>query len=122
MGNEITVGMKFGTFDSFVTKTSKRAARAKIPSAPCYTKQFYNKKGKLFAEAWYYDDVIMKNGKRTEIAGITAYDENFQYTARNEGAKVYYPNKFTRIDTDTQYAIDKNSNGVVDKGEIFSKK
>ena len=122
MSDKIHVGMKFGTFDSFVNNAAKRAVKSINPSCPAYKKSFYDNKGTLFAEAWRSDNVSVQDGKRIETATITAYDENFHYSAINAGSSVGYPDAFTRIDTATQYAIDVNCNGVVDDGEIFNKK
>ena len=122
MGNPpINPGMKIETYDSFVEKTAKRAAKAKNPACPDYTKQFYNGAGGLFAEAWRSESVKTENGKTIYSDRITAYDENYHYTAENKGPEVYYPDRFTRIESDTQYAVDKNRNGVVDEDEIFDK-
>ena len=122
MGNEIQVGMKFGTFNGFIEENKKQAGKMSTPiSFEHY--QFFNKQGKCYAEAMRQDYVRMEDGVRKYDMRITAYNEKYQYTAINKGmnSSIYYPEAFTRIDTDTQYAIDKNNNGIVDKGEIFQK-
>ena len=71
-------------------------------------------------------DVQRNNKKHVRVSAFTYQGETDETRLWFEGATNNYQQgkdvKFTRIIGEKTYAVDKNGNGIVDKGEIFPRK
>ena len=135
---EIKVGMKFGTFGQAIQQVKKVAQETKQSTRKGVGTQSYyistengytTKKPNLYSHPVFamYDTNMWSIPAHSETQFVAEYGDGFHRTGEcktpNKNDLSYFNDKqFSRIESDKYYAIDKNKNGVVDKGEIFDNK
>lgn len=135
---EIKVGMRFGTFGEAVNqvkkvaKDTKQAVRKINASQGFYisTESGYGtKKPSLYSRPVFamYDTNMWSIPAHSETEFTASYGDGFGRrgeckTPKQNDLSYFNDKKFSRIESENCYAIDKNRNGIVDKGEIFDSK
>ena len=134
-GAKITVGMVFGTYDSKVEEGRRKSyynltanCGLNCFNLPDDKYTFYKPhsaktKENEIGSAWstLMSVYLIGGGRKTvEYKEVTLFGFTYSGDEQNwQPQKKDY--KFTRIETDTQYAVDFNRNGIVDAGEIRDK-
>ena len=130
MEPKITVGMEFGTYSKTLAKLRERFEEIK-ENYPKLDKLTLSKESyKYYKPIDYPNEVSESASKKVSIYlkddntyekryVINANFDGFSYS--NRGNTKNDDDKFTFINTDTQMALDRNGNGIVDEGEIYDK-
>ena len=134
---DIKVGMQFGTFGDAINqvkkiaKESNQSVKKGVGSQSLYisTESGYGtKKPTLNSHPVFamYDTNMWSIPAHSETEFVAEYDGFHRTgeckTPKQNNLNYFNDKKFTRIETEKYYAIDKNGNGIVDKGEIFDSK
>ena len=120
MGNEISIGMEFGKYNTMTSNMRKQYdTKENIGNKNLESEYiFYEPETKRIAGNAYREKINHTENGISEFADAVVFTDCFQYgtSAKSEEGL----DKFDYIQAKTQYAIDLNSNGKVDENEIFS--
>lgn len=120
MGNEIQIGMKFGSYSNKIkdlssqyVKHNRDVANDKFMESACV---FTEPEGRVRANA-YREKIFQNEYGQAMYSDAVIFADGLRYgtSAKTEEGL----DKFDYIAGKKQYAIDLNANGIVDNGEIF---
>ena len=136
---KITVGMKFGNYNDMKAKLGEQYIEVPVKTTK-QNKLILSEESYAYKKEWFRENSGQVSLSDAEYGNASksvflqenengSYDKRYKYTLSTDGftysrasAKEESDDKFTKIMTETQFALDKNNNGIVDEGEIFDRK